>query len=104
MDTPARRSSRSSLTRRDFFRVSGAGALAATAAAGPASASTLSAQAPAGSATSSAADAVGVGFIGVGIRGEILMRTTLAIQGTRVVAAADAYDGHFDRIKELAGP
>ena len=102
MDTPARRSCRSSLTRRDFFRVSGAGALAATAAAG--SASALSAQAPAGPTTSSAADAVGVGFIGVGIRGEILMRTTMAIQGTRIVAAADAYDGHFDRIKELAGP
>ena len=98
MPTPPRRSSRSSWTRRDFLRVSGAGALAATAAAGPASA--LTAQAPAGSP----ANAVGVGFIGVGIRGEILMRTTLAIQGTRVVAAADAYDGHFDRIKELAGP
>jgi len=100
MPTPPSR--RSSLTRRDFFRVSGAGAVAATAAAG--SASTLNAQAPAGSGAASAADAVGVGFIGVGIRGEILMRTTMAIQGARIVAAADAYDGHFDRIKELAGP
>jgi predicted dehydrogenase len=91
------RASRSSWTRRDFLRASGAGALAATAAG---SASARAAQAP----VSSAADSVGVGFIGVGIRGEILMRTTTAIQGARIVAAADAYDGHFDRIKELAGP
>jgi predicted dehydrogenase len=82
------------LSRRDFLKASASTALVAGA-----STRTL-----AQSAAGSAADAVGVGFIGVGIRGEILMRTTLAIPGTRVVAAADAYDGHFDRSRELAGP
>jgi predicted dehydrogenase len=52
----------------------------------------------------SAADSVGVGFIGAGIRGEILMRTTQAIAGTRIVSVADVYDGHLDRARELAGP
>ena len=82
------------LSRRDFLKASASGALAAG------SVSRLAAQ----STAAAAADSVGVGFIGVGIRGEILMRTTLGIAGARVVAAADAYDGHFDRIRELAGP
>jgi len=99
MRTPTRRSSRSSWSRRDFLKASSGGALAAGAAV-QAPLAAAGVQAPAGSA----ADAVGVGFIGVGIRGEILMRTTLGIPGARVVAAADAYDGHFDRIRELAGP
>jgi predicted dehydrogenase len=93
------RASSASWTRRQFLRASGAGTLAAGAAA-TALAPTARAQSPAGSA----ADAVGVGLIGVGIRGEILLRTTQAIPGTRIVAVADAYDGHFDRAKELAGP
>jgi predicted dehydrogenase len=52
---------------------------------------------------SSPNDAVGVGFIGIGIRGEILMRATKAIAGTRIVEVCDAYDGHFDRARELMG-
>jgi predicted dehydrogenase len=90
------RHSSSSWTRREFLCASGAGTLAAGAAV-PA----LRAQSPA--PAGSPADALGVGFIGVGIRGEILMRTTLAIPGARVVVAADAYDGHFDRVREVAG-
>src|SRR5919109_3975615 len=58
----------------------------------------------AGTRGQSAADSVGVGFIGAGIRGEILMRTTQAIAGTRIVSVADVYDGHLDRARELAGP
>ena len=81
------------LSRRDFLKASASTALVAS------RIPRTQAQAPA----ASAADAVGVGFIGVGIRGEILMRATLGLPGTRVVAAADAYDGHADRIRELAG-
>jgi predicted dehydrogenase len=101
MSKPPRASSPSSWTRREFLRASGAGTLAAGAVAGG-RAPALRAQSPA--PAGSPAHAVGVGLVGVGIRGEILLRTTLAIPGTRVVATADAYDGHFDRIREVAGP
>jgi predicted dehydrogenase len=87
------RRSASRFSRRSFLQTSvGATILVAT----PAAART-------GSRVQSAADAVGVGFIGIGIRGEILMRTTQAIGGTRIVEVADVYDGHFDRARELAG-
>lgn len=46
-------------------------------------------------------DSVGVGFIGIGIRGEILLRTSKGIPGTRILEVADLYDGHFDRAREL---
>ena len=49
-------------------------------------------------------DAVGVGLIGIGIRGEILLRATQKIPNTRIVEVCDLYDGHFDRAKELLGP
>jgi predicted dehydrogenase len=55
------------------------------------------------SAFSGASDAVGVGFIGIGIRGEILVRSTQNIANTRIVEVCDLYDGHFDRAKELLG-
>jgi len=48
-------------------------------------------------------ETVGVGFIGIGIRGEILVRATQSLQGTRVVEVCDVYDGHFARAKELLG-
>jgi predicted dehydrogenase len=50
---------------------------------------------------SPASDRVGVGFIGIGIRGEILLRTTLGLESAQVVAACDLYEGHFDRASEL---
>jgi predicted dehydrogenase len=58
-----------------------------------------------GSAQSGAApsDTIGVGFIGIGIRGEILVRATQAIPGTRIVEVCDVYDGHFARAGELLG-
>lgn len=84
----------SRVTRRDFLKASvGTAALGALAA--PATAY--------GQGSTSANDAIGVGIIGIGIRGEILLRTTQAIAGTRIVEVADAYDGHFDRARELAG-
>lgn len=51
----------------------------------------------------SANGSIGVGFIGVGIRGEILMRRTQPLEGLRLLAVADLYDGHFERAKELLG-
>ncbi len=48
-------------------------------------------------------DSVGVGVIGAGIRGEILIRATQAVPGTRIVGVADIYDGHFARSREILG-
>ena len=51
-------------------------------------------------------DSVGVGFIGIGIRGEILVRSTQALTkapAPRILDVCDLYDGHFDRAKELLG-
>jgi predicted dehydrogenase len=44
---------------------------------------------------------IGLGYIGVGIRGTILLNSFKDIPGTRQVIAADVYDGHLDRFKEL---
>jgi hypothetical protein len=44
---------------------------------------------------------IGLGYIGVGIRGTILLNSFKEIPGTRQIIAADAYDGHLDRFKEL---
>jgi predicted dehydrogenase len=46
---------------------------------------------------------VGVGFIGMGIRGEILVRATQSLANTRILEVCDLYDGHFDRAKEILG-
>ncbi len=46
-------------------------------------------------------DQIGLGFIGVGIQGMGLLRSFKAIPGVRIVAAADVYDGHLARAKEL---
>ncbi len=67
-------------TRRDFMR--GAGAAASARAFG-------------------ANDQIGLGFIGVGIRGTILLEGFKAIAGVRPVAAADVYDGRVVSAKEL---
>ena len=48
-------------------------------------------------------DAVGVGIIGIGIRGEILLRGTKTVANTRIVEVADAYDTHFERARDLVG-
>ena len=47
---------------------------------------------------------VRLGFIGVGIRGTLLMEAAKGIAGADIVAAADCYKGHLDRAKELISP
>lgn len=47
---------------------------------------------------------VRVGFIGVGIRGTLLMEAAKGIAGVEIVAAADCYKGHLDRARELISP
>ena len=49
-------------------------------------------------------DSIGVGIIGIGIRGEILLRGTRTVANTRIVQVADVYDTHFERARELVGP
>jgi len=44
---------------------------------------------------------VGLGFLGVGIRGNLLMEAAAGISGVELVAAADCYRGHLDRAREL---
>jgi predicted dehydrogenase len=83
-------------TRRDFIKTSARAAVSvafAPALASRASATVLGAN-----------DAIGVGIIGIGIRGEILLRGTQTVANTRIVDVADVYDTHFDRARELVGP
>ncbi|HET8548311.1 MAG TPA: Gfo/Idh/MocA family oxidoreductase [Bryobacteraceae bacterium] len=46
-------------------------------------------------------DQIGLGFIGIGIRGTQLMNEFSPQPGVRLVAAADVYDGHLTRGREL---
>ena len=45
-----------------------------------------------------------LGFIGVGIRGTLLMEAAAGIAGVEIKAAADCYKGHLDRAGELITP
>ena len=47
---------------------------------------------------------VRLGFIGVGIRGTLLMEAAAGISGVEIAAAADCYKGHLERAKELISP
>jgi predicted dehydrogenase len=47
---------------------------------------------------------VRVGFIGVGIRGTLVMEAAKGIHGVEIVAAADCYKGHLDRAREQVSP
>jgi len=44
---------------------------------------------------------VGLGFVGVGIRGNLLMEAAAGIPGVELVVAADCYRGHLERAREL---
>lgn len=83
------------LTRRDFVTrtLAAAGALGLA----PASSSARVA------GIQGANDTIGVGVIGAGIRGEILIRATQQVPGTRILGVADIYDGHFARSREILG-
>jgi predicted dehydrogenase len=47
---------------------------------------------------------VRLGFIGVGIRGNLLMEAAAGIAGVEIKAVADCYKGHLDRALELYAP
>ncbi|HXK08372.1 MAG TPA: Gfo/Idh/MocA family oxidoreductase [Vicinamibacteria bacterium] len=47
---------------------------------------------------------VRLGFIGVGIRGTLLMEAAAGIAGVEIKAVADCYKGHLDRAQELVTP
>jgi predicted dehydrogenase len=47
---------------------------------------------------------VRLGFVGVGIRGTLLMEAAAGISGVEIVAVADCYKGHLERAKELITP
>ena len=83
-------------SRRDFIKTS------TRAAAGVALAPAFASRARA--SVVGANDAVGVGIIGIGIRGEILLRGTKTVANTRIVEVADVYNTHFERARELVGP
>jgi predicted dehydrogenase len=47
---------------------------------------------------------VRLGFIGVGIRGTLLMEAAAGVAGVEVKVAADCYKGHLDAARELISP
>ena len=92
-------SNRDSINRRQFLETSSLVAAAATA---------VGAARPAGAQINNSAAVslkpVRLGFIGVGIRGTLLMEAAAGIAGVEVKAAADCYKGHLDAARELINP
>jgi predicted dehydrogenase len=87
-----------SINRRQFLEKSSLLAAAATA---------VGARAASAQVNNSAAvdlKPVRLGFIGVGIRGTLLMEAAAGIAGVEVKAAADCYKGHLARAAELISP
>jgi predicted dehydrogenase len=72
------------------------------AAAGAASARAVSAQI--NNSASINVKPVRLGFIGVGIRGTLLMEAAAGITGVEIKAAADCYKGHLQAAQELISP
>ena len=88
------------LTRRDFAKA------AATAAAIGLSATSRGASAqskPATSTTTSPSDRIRLGFIGVGNRGDIVLRAFLAQPDAQVVAISDLYQPYLDHAAKKIG-
>jgi predicted dehydrogenase len=46
---------------------------------------------------------VGAAFIGVGIRGTLLLEASMGVAGVDPVVACDLYSGHLDRAREITG-
>jgi predicted dehydrogenase len=95
-----------SIGRRKFLEKSALVAGASAAASALAAAKPVAAQsAPALNNTAGlSAKPVRLGFIGVGIRGTLLMEAAAGISGVGIVAAADCYKGHLERAGELITP
>ena len=94
-------SDRKPVNRRQFLEKSSLIAAAATAAA-------ASGARPASAQLNNSAAVnlkpVRLGFIGVGIRGNLLMEAAAGIAGVEIKAAADCYKGHLERAQELIAP
>jgi predicted dehydrogenase len=88
-----------SINRRQFLQKSSLIAAAAAAAGGARPASAQLNNAAAVNLTP-----VRLGFIGVGIRGTLLMEAAAGIAGVEIKAAADCYKGHLERAQELITP
>jgi predicted dehydrogenase len=87
------------VNRRQFLEKSTLFAAAATAAGGARRAS-----AQLNSSVGVAPVPVRLGFIGVGIRGTLLLEAAAGIAGVEIKAAADCYKGHLERAQELIMP
>jgi predicted dehydrogenase len=92
-------SSSHSINRRQFLEKSSLIAAAATAVGGARQAS-----AQVNNSLAVNVKPVRLGFIGVGIRGTLLMEAAAGIAGVEIKAAADCYKGHLDRAQELISP
>ena len=92
-------SEKAKVNRRQFLEKSGLIAAAASAAAGARPAS-----AQINNAAAVNLKPVRLGFIGVGIRGTLLMEAAAGIAGVEIKAAADCYKGHLERALESITP
>jgi predicted dehydrogenase len=89
-----------SINRRQFLeKTSLIGGAAAAAAAGA-----RSAGAQINSAAGRSVEPVRLGFIGVGIRGTLLMEAAAGIAGAEIKMAADCYTGHLESAREKISP
>jgi len=88
-----------SIDRRQFLEKASLVAAAATAVGGARKAS-----AQINNSAGIAPKPVRLGFIGVGIRGTLLMEAAAGISGVEIKAAADCYKGHLECAQELISP
>ncbi|HLA40228.1 MAG TPA: Gfo/Idh/MocA family oxidoreductase, partial [Candidatus Glassbacteria bacterium] len=86
-----------SLNRREFLGKTALFASAASLAAGAGK----STRAQINNTAGKKVERLGVGFIGVGIRGTLLLEGSLSVAGVDAVVACDLYDGHLERAKEI---
>ena len=89
---------RDSINRRQFLEKSSLIAAAASAAGARAASAQLN------NSAAVSVKPVRLGFVGVGIRGTLLMEAAAGIAGVEVKAAADCYKGHLERAQELITP
>lgn len=92
-------SARTPIDRRQFLRKS-----SLLAAAGTTVGSARRAAAQINNSAGASLKPVRLGFVGVGIRGTLLMEAAAGIAGVQVAAAADCYKGHLVRAGELISP